>query len=80
MNLPYEAITTYALNTPFYKVTDHRYPGGGGLSEAKTYPSLADAEIAAMRLNARYLEDQADLREIRRATEIGRMHDDLANA
>jgi hypothetical protein len=78
MNLPYEATTTYALNTPFFKVIDQRYPNS--TQNAKTYPSLADAEIAAMRLNARYLEDQADLREIRRATEIGRMHDDLANA
>lgn len=78
MNLPYEATTTWALNTPFYKVIDERYPNSFG--SLKTYETLADAEIAAMRFNARYLDQQADLREMRRATEIGRMHDDLANA
>lgn len=78
MYAPYEAQTDYHLGAEFHRVIDERYPNSAG--NRKTYETRADAEIAAMRLNAKWLNEQADLREIRRSTEIGRMHDELTRS
>ena len=59
MTGPYEAITQYALNTPFHKVIDQRYPN----ARASSYATREHAEIAAMRLNGKWLIAEADRQE-----------------
>ena len=61
MTGPYEATTEYALNTPFHKVIDARYPNSA--QNRKTYATREAAEIAAMRLNGKWLIAEADRQE-----------------